>query len=200
MNSGQLKREKRRLRTEILARRDAIGEADRARLGRLATERCLELPSVQAADTAMLFWPFGSEIDTRRLIELLSERGVRIALPRIVGTEIEPRTWRPGEALDTTDLGVSEPTSGALVDMASIDVIVTPAVAFDRAGHRIGYGGGFYDRFFPKTRPGAMRLGFCFDLQVVVGELPGGHFDQRVHLLVTERESIDAVAGGDVRT
>ena len=68
--------------------------------------------------------------------------------------------------------------------------MATPAVAFDRQGRRVGYGGGFYDRFFPRTRPDAFRVGIGFGVQLVDGELPGGSFDLRVDVVVTESETV----------
>ena len=77
-------------------------------------------------------------------------------------------------------------------DPGAIDVVVTPAVAFDRLGARVGYGGGFYDRFLPQTRPGCFRAGIAFGVQVLpVGAVaPGGHFDLPVDAIVTESETI----------
>ena len=63
---------------------------------------------------------------------------------------------------------------------------MTPGVAFDRSGRRVGYGGGFYDRFFPRTRPDTFRIGVGFDLQLIDGDLPGGHFDLGLDGVVTE--------------
>ena len=59
-------------------------------------------------------------------------------------------------------------------------------MAFDRSGRRVGYGGGFYDRFFPRTRPDALRIGVGFDVQLVDEELPSGHFDLGLDGVVTE--------------
>ena len=71
-----------------------------------------------------------------------------------------------------------------------MDVIVTPAVAFDRRGRRVGYGGGYYDRFFLRARSDAFRVGAAFGVQLVDGDLPAGHFDLRVHAVVTESEVV----------
>ncbi len=113
-----------------------------------------------------------------------------MALPRIVDGDLEARTWRPGEPTTATSFGALEPAEGDLVDPADVDVIVTPAVAFDRAGRRVGYGGGYYDRFFPRARADAFRVGAVFAVQLVVDDLPSGHFDLRVHAVVTESETV----------
>lgn len=190
MNSGELKRAKKQIRREVLARRDALTAEERERLGVLVSDRVLALPEVEAARAVMAFWTFGSELPTMPLIEALVARGVRVALPRIVEGDLEPRTWRPGEPTTTTSFGALEPAAGTALDPAEVDVVVTPAVAFDRAGRRVGYGGGFYDRFFPRARSDALRVGAAFAVQLVEGDLPAGHFDLRVHAVVTESETV----------
>ncbi len=199
MNSGQLKRAKRRIRREVLALRDAIEATERARLSGLAAERVLALPSVLEAGTVMVFWSFGSEIDTSGLIDGLFVRDVHVALPRIAGSELQAHSWRRGEPLEATEFGAMEPARGEQLDPSSIDVTVVPAVAFDRAGRRVGYGGGFYDRFLPRTRADAARVGLGFGIQLIDGPLPGGRFDLPVHVVITDRETIVTGAEGGER-
>lgn len=188
--SAELKRAKRDVRRRVLAAREAIPAAQREALAARVTERFLALPEVEAASVVMAFWSFGSELPTAPLIEALLAKDRVVALPRIVAGELEPRTWGPGEPLSGTPFGAMEPAAGTVVDPASIDVIATPAVAFDRAGGRVGYGGGFYDRFFPRTRPDATRLGLGFGVQLVDEALPGAAFDLRVDTIVTESETV----------
>jgi 5-formyltetrahydrofolate cyclo-ligase len=190
VSNGNLKKAKRTIRREVLSRRDAMSSAERARLGGVVARRFLALPEVEGADVVMAFSSFGSELPTEPLIEALVGRGVTVALPRIVDGDLEPRSWRPGEPTTTAPFGALEPAGGAMVAPETIDVVVTPAVAFDRAGGRVGYGGGYYDRFLPRTRDGALRAGIAFDLQVVEDDLPSGAFDLSVDLIVTESETI----------
>jgi 5-formyltetrahydrofolate cyclo-ligase len=107
-------------------------------------------------------------------------------LPTIVGGDLEPRAFVPGDPVTETSFGACEPVNGEAIDPGEIDVIVTPAVAFDRWGRRVGYGGGFYDRFLPKTRDDAARIGIGFVVQLVDEDLPNGHFDLRVDAVVTD--------------
>ncbi|MGZ4110021.1 MAG: 5-formyltetrahydrofolate cyclo-ligase, partial [Actinomycetota bacterium] len=133
---------------------------------------------------------FGSEVDTAPLIAALHADGIRVVLPRIVDGELEPRVYVPGDPVSETAFGAREPLEGLALDPADIDVVITPAVAFDRSGRRVGYGGGYYDRFFRRTRPDAVRVGIGFDLQLMDDELPGGHFDLRVDVVVTGSEVV----------
>jgi 5-formyltetrahydrofolate cyclo-ligase len=186
MSGADLKREKRAVRRRVLAVRDEMSGPDRAERSARIADRVMALPEVERASTVMLFWSFGSEPDTAPLIDGLHGRGVRVALPRIVDGDLEPRAFAPGDPVTVTSFGACEPADGDAVDPAALDVVVTPAVAFDRSGRRVGYGGGFYDRFFPKTGRDTPRIGMAFDVQLVDDDLPNGHFDLRVDAVVTE--------------
>jgi 5-formyltetrahydrofolate cyclo-ligase len=188
MNSGGLKRAKRRIRREVLRERDAAPTTVRQESGERVAERFLALPEVQRATTIMLFWSFGSEVPTRPLIDRLHERGVAVALPTVEGAELVPVRYVPGDPTTLTSFGVEEPVGGVRLDPSAIEVVGVPGVAFDRRGRRIGYGGGYYDRFLRGLR--AFTVGLAFELQVRDEDLPGGSFDLRVDAIVTEEETI----------
>jgi 5-formyltetrahydrofolate cyclo-ligase len=188
VNSTELKRAKRAVRARALGRRDELDAGERQRRGEIIVDRFLSLPEVGAAGTVMAFWAFGSEVPTDSLIARLVGGGVTVALPRIVDGDLEPRTWRPGEPVTQTHFGAREPEGGRVVAPEEIDVVAVPGVAFDRAGGRVGYGGGFYDRFLPSTR--ALRAAVAFDVQLEEEPLPGAGFDLPVDVIVTESETI----------
>jgi 5-formyltetrahydrofolate cyclo-ligase len=183
---ADLKRAKRAVRHRLLAARDAVPAAERERASARIADHVLSLPEVDRATVVMAFWSFGSEPDTAPLLEALHAREIRVALPRIVDGEIEPHTYVPGDAVTTTSFGAREPSAGQRLDASALDVVVTPGVAFDRSGRRVGYGGGYYDRLFPLTRPDTFRVGIGFELQLIDADLPSGHFDLGLDGLVTE--------------
>jgi 5-formyltetrahydrofolate cyclo-ligase len=187
--SHRLKRLKRALRRDVIERRDALAPPDRAERSRRIADRVLELPEVRGARTVMAFWPFGSEVDTRPLIEDLRGRGAVVALPRIEGHDLVAVASEPGGPTRTTGFGVTEPAGGAALEPGDVDVVLVPGVAFDRRGARVGYGRGFYDRFLPRTRPGVAALASAFAVQLV-DEVPEGGADRRVDAIVTEDEVI----------
>lgn len=186
--SHRLKQAKRALRTQVLALRDALPPQERAARSEAIAVRFATLPEVSGATTVMVFWSFGSEVDTTPLIERLVEGGRTIALPRIEGSEVVPVPYRPGDGVRETSFGAREPVGPAL-EPAVIDVVVAPGVAFDREGRRVGYGGGYYDRLLPRLRPGVPAVAVAFALQVVA-EVPAGGMDRRVDAIVTEDEVI----------
>ncbi len=189
MNSAELKRAKKVVRARVRAVRDAIASERRDALGQSVAERFLELPEVGAARTVMAFWSFGSEVPTAELIERLHASGVTVGLPRVVEGELEPRTYVPGDPVRFAPFGAGEPTGGRVLRPDEIDIVITPGIAFDRRGKRIGYGGGFYDRFLPRAQR-ALRTGICFGVQLIDEDLPAGSSDPSVDVIVTESETL----------
>lgn len=129
------------------------------------------------------------EVDAMPIIQLACARGITSALPNIDarGGTMRFLTWRPDEKLVTGPYGIPQPAA----DAAEIepDVIVSPLLGFDRAGNRLGQGGGFYDRAFA-AHPGARRIGIAWSVQER-DSLPVDSWDERLHAIVTERERID---------
>lgn len=189
----RLKAAKRALRRELLARRDAMPASARAAASRAIADRAIALPEVRGAGVALVFWSFGSEVDTAPLMERLRAAGGAIALPRIEGGEVVAVRLEPGGEVRPTAFGAMEPVGTPLAPGA-IDVVIAPGVAFDRAGNRLGYGGGYYDRFLRRLIAGPPTIAVAFDLQVVEA-VPAGHGDLRVDAIVTEREVIRCRVG-----
>jgi len=186
VSSDDLKRRKRALRREVRARRDAMPPEERERLGQAVARNLLALPEVRQASTVMAFSSFGSEVDSGPIIEQLARDGRRVVLPRVEGRTIVPVGYRSGDPVKPSSFGALEPAAGEPVGPEEIDVVVVPGLAFDRRGHRVGYGGGFYDRFLGRLRPDALTVGICFSVQVL-DEVPHGRGDRPVDLVVTEQ-------------
>jgi 5-formyltetrahydrofolate cyclo-ligase len=187
--SDRLKREKRSLRARVRALRDALPERDRRRASQTIARSVLSLPETASASCVLVFASFGAEVDTTPIVLGLVERGVRVALPRVEGPDLVPIRFRPGDALVEASFGMPEPAGDDVVALDDVDAIVTPGLAFDRLGFRVGYGGGFYDRLFGAAPPGRPRIGVCFAVQLVDG-IPRGAFDEPVDVVVTEAEII----------
>jgi 5-formyltetrahydrofolate cyclo-ligase len=185
VSSADLKRQKRALRREARARRDGLSPTERARMSDEVARKVLALPAVVDARTVMAFSSFGSEVDTGPIIERLERDGRRVALPLTEGRIIVAVAYRSGDQVKPSSFGALEPAGGEKVAPEQIDVVVVPGLAFDRSGHRVGYGRGFYDRFLGALRPDALTVGICFSVQLV-DEVPHGRGDRAVDLVVTE--------------
>ena len=138
------------------------------------------------------YWPISSEIDPRPLMRRLHEDGHPIALPVVVarGRPLVFRAWRSGEPLEPAGLGTREP----LADRPEVTprALIVPLLAFDRAGYRLGYGGGFYDRTLTGLRRAGetLAVGVAYAAQEVA-EVPHDGDDQLLDWLVTEAEAIE---------
>jgi 5-formyltetrahydrofolate cyclo-ligase len=184
----RLKRAKRALRRTVLAERDAVPQDDRSARSRAIADRFFGLPETAGAETVLAFWSFGSEVETAPLISRLRSEGKTVALPRIEGGDVVPVVAAPGAPMRETSFGAMEPEGPAL-DVAELDLVVVPGVAFDRWCGRVGYGGGYYDRFLERRREGVAAIAFAFALQIV-DRVPSGAIDRRVDGVVTEAEVI----------
>ncbi len=184
---------KRALRDLVLGRRDALAGAQRLAAGEALRARLTALPVVAAAGTILCFASFRSEVDTTPLIAWWLARDTVVALPRIVGAHHMEAfaVTDPRRDLIAGRWDIPEPRPGLpLVEPATIDVVIVPGSAFDRAGGRLGYGGGFYDTFLARLRPDARRIGIGFDLQVVE-HVPREPHDLCVDVIVTETRAIE---------
>lgn len=184
-----LRAAKRELRARVRALRDAVPEERREAMARAVEARLFALPELARARSVLVFSSFGSEVPTARILTRLAGEGRLVALPRLAGEELEVRAYRPGDPVARAPFGALEPVGGELIPPEELDVVVVPGLAFDRRGYRVGYGGGYFDRFLPRTRPDALRVGICFHLQLVE-EVPHGPGDVPVDAVVTDREVV----------
>lgn len=184
-----LSERKRALRRSVLHRRDALLEEDRRAKSAAIAERVMGRSEIRSARTVMAFWSFGSEVDTAGLIEALHAAGKRVVLPRVDGREVTAVVYERGDPTAAASFGAMEPTSGEIVPHTEIDVVIAPGVAFDRNRGRVGYGGGFYDRFLGTVRADTPVIGVAFAVQLV-DEVPRSERDRRMDVVVTEDEVV----------
>ena len=130
------------------------------------------------------FWPIGREIDIRPLLHALHDRGNPVVLPVTPkrGNPLTFRLWRPGDVLQPERFGTSRPVGEEAVP----DVLLVPLLAFDRRGHRLGYGAGFYDRTLAALPAGRYALGVAYAAQEVP-EVPAGSTDIPLDAVATDR-------------
>lgn len=115
----------------------------------------------------MLYSSLPSEPYTHELINTLSGQGIKVLLPKVLnGTEMEFRMYEGEDKVSTGPFGIIEPTTPKVTDFDDVNLIVIPGMAFDRQGHRMGKGKGYYDRFLSALPHHIYRLGICFDYQI----------------------------------
>ena len=176
------------LRRTIVARRDDLPAQEVRRRSAAAGSHLSRLSEFASARCVMFFVSFGSEVDTLPMIQKAVAGGKRVAAPR---ADPRTRSLLPCEILDPEkDLApgahkIREPRPHCPeVPLAEIDAIVVPAAVWGEDGYRVGYGGGYYDRFLARLKD-VRRIGLGLETQVIP-EVPHGPHDLPVEVLVTD--------------
>lgn len=176
------------LRRAAVAQRDDLSAQEIRRCSAAASSRLFQLPEVAAAHTIMFFVSFGSEIDTLPMIETALAQGTRVVAPRAHpdSRELTPCQIRSiAEDLALGAHNIREPKAHCPpIPLDEIDVIIVPAAAWGEDGYRVGYGGGYYDRFLSRV-PHAARVGLGLEIQTVP-RVPREPQDLPVDILVTD--------------
>lgn len=177
-----------KIRKEVLALRNALPRPELDVMSRRICRSFIHLSMLADCSSVMIFLSFGSEINTDYIIRLLWKQKKRVLVPLC-----KPET-REMDIIPITTFadvepgyfGIREPKRGFCPPVAkeAIDLVVVPAVAFDRRGYRVGYGGGYYDRFL--VGMDVPRIGLAFSCQIIP-EAPVDKYDQAVQGIVTEQ-------------
>ena len=182
------------LRRAALARRDALPAAARMAAAQTIAERGLPI-HLEPGAVVSGFSPLKSEISPLPLLRRLADAGVQLALPVVVGRgqPLIMREWSFGAPLNSGVWGIREPPADAR--QVFPDILIVPLLAFDRTGHRIGYGAGYYDMTIARLR--AMKpvvaIGIAFAAQEIAA-VPATPRDARLDLVLTEHGVIDCRA------
>lgn len=179
--------DKQALRRRFLSERAAVSKADKRETDRLITEHVLGSGWYRNAKTVFLYVSTPQEIDTGRILRHALAEGKTVCVP-LCGTrgEMSARRISAPDDLRPGRFGIAEPTDTAPeIAPEQIGLVIVPALACDEQGYRLGYGGGYYDRFLCRT--GAVRAALCAQARLVP-HLPRGPFDQRCDFIVTERQ------------
>ena len=167
------------LRAAALRARAGCDPAWGARLAGHVLNRCPPAPGQVVSG----FWPLGDEIDIRPLLLVLAGRGHVVALPATPprGQPLVFHRWRPGARMVPERFGTHRPEDDPVLP----DVLLVPMLAFDRAGRRLGYGGGYYDRTLAGL-PGRRTIGCAFSAQEVEA-VPVEAHDWHLDAVATEQ-------------
>ena len=182
------------VRDGVIALRDAITPDEHERASQAIAERIVALPAYALARAVLLTLPYRSEWNALLVARHALANGKLVAAPRV---DPPQRMLQPLRVVDLdADIeqgyhGIPEPRADRPpVAFDAIDFVLTPGVAFDSTGARLGYGGGYYDRLLPLLPAVAQRVAGAFEAQIVE-RVPVAPHDMRVHWIVTEVRAID---------
>lgn len=172
--------------------RDAMAPSERKAASLLIIDKVCALAPYSRAKVVLTYMGFGSEIDTQCFFARIIADGKMAMLPRVdrVAQVLSLHAVARTSDLVTSKWGIQEPVVDAnSVSIAAVDFVLLPGVAFDRAGRRLGYGRGYYDKLLSAADPALARVAAAFSCQIV-DHVPVGPDDQNVHLIITENETI----------
>ena len=156
----------------------------------IITDKLLNLDCIKNAKNIMLYLDFNNEVSTDSLIKKLLDLGKIVSSPI---TLKEERKLIPSQITDLKNgiqygaynIREPKPECSPAINIKDLDVVIVPAVAYDKNCYRLGYGGGFYDRFLENLRKDAVTIGIAFDLQIF-DEVPKEPHDAQLDYIVTE--------------
>lgn len=179
------------IRKKILETRNKMTAADAENCSSLILDRLIESRLLQDASHIMVYLSFKKEVITDPIISYSLGQNKSIYVPICIPEthEIVISRITGFEDLYTGFYGIREPKQSGIriCDSSILDLVLVPGVAFDSSGNRIGFGGGYYDRFMKRLPPGTKKVALAYSFQVVEN-IPASEYDMAVDYIATEKE------------
>ena len=191
INSIKSSNTKNSLRKAVLSFRNSLDKSSVLSMSDDIFRQFLSIENIQDSSKFMLYVDFRNEVATREIILKLLNLGKEVYLPVTLKEEkkLIPKRIFSLDDLVSGAYGILEPHLDApTINPSLLDVVVVPGSVFDNNGYRTGYGGGYYDRFLENTD--AIRVGVCFDFQLVDDVFPEEH-DKRMDFIITEKNFLN---------
>ena len=177
--------EKKAIRKQVFAARKAHTDQQIDDWSRKIAETVTALPEYSNSQRIFAYADYNHEVMTKYIIEAAWNDGKEVAVPKVVGQDMVFYKLTDFAQLEKGYFGIPEPARGEIVQWEEA-LMIMPGVAFDRQNHRVGYGGGFYDRFLEK-HPYITRVAVAFEFQMM-SEVPVESTDISPEIIVTEKE------------
>lgn len=175
------------LRKKMKIIRNNLSKNDQAKKSDLILNNLFSLVELEKAQTVFTYLSFGSEVSTKKLIIKLLKRNITVCVPKIINKDIQPIIIKDFMNLAENKFGYLEPINDHLI-AKRVNLCITPGLAFTKSGKRLGYGGGYYDRFF-YSHPEVLKVTLAYKAQVL-DILPTTSQDQQIDFIITEKEAI----------
>ena len=153
---------------------------------KLIRKNLRELDLYKKAKSVFVFISYRSEVDTKGIIEDILADGKKLLVPLVKGSQMIAVEVKGIDDLEPNKMGILEPKDGE--EVTEVDLTLTPGLAFDKAGYRLGYGGGYYDKFFAKVDTIRMGIGYYDQF---VESLVHEDYDKPLEYLLTDRGLIE---------
>lgn len=171
------------LRKQISSLRAQLDPESEKTMNQAIFKRIIAMPCFQNPEAVYLYVDCRHEAGTRGLIEYFLSRKVAVAVPRVLGKSMDFYYIRSMDDLEKGGFGILEPKNSCVLAEQKRAPVIVPGVAFTRDGKRLGYGGGYYDRFFERE-PQHLKVAIAFDFQIVE-EMETDSYDIPIDYVVT---------------
>ncbi len=176
------------LREILKKKRAEISNSEKTYFSKIITDHLLSLEQLKKAETVFAYISYSTEVETHQLIQSLLASGKKVLVPKIIDSQVmhsqQLNNWaelKPGK------LGILTPGKGEIYTLP-IDVAITPGLGFTLEGHRIGFGAGYYDRWFSSHKV-KLKIAIAFEKQIIES-LPIEETDVAIDVLLTEKRFI----------
>jgi len=157
-------------------------------LSKIIQSKLYELPHYKNAQNIMFYIDAKNEVKTDEAILKSISLGKSVYVPKIIGKgEMIAVKIKSLDELQEGHFGILEPISDEAIEPQNLDIVIVPGVAFDRRGYRIGYGGGYYDRFLKKLSIKTVKIAFAFEFQIL-DTLPQEEHDILMDIIISEKQ------------
>lgn len=185
MNIDKIQEEKNQIRSAIRALKRGMNETEKQLEADKVFAKIEELAHFQQANNILIYWSTPDELPTQQFINKWVGRK-QILLPRVVGDDIEIRSYNAKTDLKKGNLGIWEPITDDVFS-GSIDLVIVPGMAFDMQRNRMGRGKGYYDRFFSSVQ--SVKWGVCFNCQLLTS-IPITDEDVKMDMIISPTQLI----------
>lgn len=195
---------KRKIKAEIFEKRKALSKEEINLRSEKIKEKLYSLEEFKKAKNIMIYAPFNNEVDTIGIIREFFKKNGNNNIKKIIASKkiIVPYIIKNNPILQLSELesmddlepktfGILEPKEDKIrkFDADKLDLVIVPGIAFDKCGHRIGYGRGYYDKFFGHLGEKAKKMALAFDFQIIDKILEEKH-DVAMDIIITEKNTI----------
>ena len=180
---------KKEIRRTLLKRRDALPEKQWANFSDAIKDKVISHPLFQESETIYCYMSYHHEVDTQKLLSYALSIGKKVAIPKVLGKEMEFYYIKSLQDVQPGSMGILEP-KGEQSQLADEEraLMLMPLVGYDEHNNRLGYGGGYYDRYLQK-HPKHPTMGLAFTLQKV-REIPVEETDLKPQIIITEEKGV----------
>ncbi|AIY84915.1 5-formyltetrahydrofolate cyclo-ligase [Clostridium baratii] len=182
---------KKELRKEIIKKRDELDCTEKTIKDKKIIEKLKDTKEYKEAKGIFVYIGFGSEINTKILIEDALEDGKEVCVPKVIKKDMVFIKINSLENLVTSSYGILEPVGDKNnFNVDNLGLIIMPGLAFDKQGNRLGYGGGYYDKFLSNNKINVKKIALAYDFQIL-DKVPSEEHDIKVDSIITEEKEIE---------